>query len=511
MFVDNHMDQPGKSRTPRGRRRRQPPRRRSILAAALGLWAVLGADWAAGQMLGATPAARALSGGKAALMRRGVKTVDLTIVVPQHYAKTLGKAVEEFRLKTGITVKDMLVVSERDVLRRMRAEATSKAGRLDLFLAPSTGIPEGVESRALLPLDDLIRVGRPDLNAEVPAFRSLGRYRSKTYGLFANTEVLVLVIRRDLMALPAERSTFKRKYGWDPDCPDSWLQWKQLAEFFTRESTDEKNASKYYGALGVRSLGQGWRWWLQRYYSKGKTPFDEEMNPTLDSPEAVEATKEYVEISKYMPEASMAWTREETVSAFLKGKVFSILTVASAVHAIKRPGRSKVANKVKFCTVPGSLVGGGPFRRALSMGSVLWQISRYSPYPEAAYWLAQWLTSPKVSTGLVARPNSNFTPHRSTHFEHPKVKASYTPKLIGILKGLMQVMVPEIPLVGAAEYHEVLSRNLFEAVPGTLSPRDAMMGTLKEWKEIAAKLGRKRQIQAWKSHLRGLPKNDIPE
>jgi len=120
--------------------------------------AVLGADWAGGQMMGATPAARAVSGGKAALMRRGVKTVDLTIVVPQRYAKTLGKAVEEFRLKTGITVKDMLVVSERDVLRRMRAEATSKAGRLDLFLAPSTGIPEGVESRALLPLDDLIRV-----------------------------------------------------------------------------------------------------------------------------------------------------------------------------------------------------------------------------------------------------------------------------------------------------------------------------------------------------------------
>lgn len=129
----------------------------------------------------------------------------------------------------------------------------------------------------------------------------------------------------------------------------------------------------------------------------------------------------------------------------------------------------------------------------------------------AASWLAQWLTSPQVSTRLVARPNSKFTPHRPSHFEHPKVKASYTPKLIGIIKGLMQVMVPEIPLVGAAEYHEVLSRNLFEAVPGTLSPRDAMMGTVKEWKEITAKLGRKRQIQAWRYHLRGLPKNDIPE
>ncbi len=461
--------------------------------------------------MGATPAARAVSGGKATLARRGGKAINLTVVVPRRYAKTLGKAIEEFRRKTGITVKDMLVVSEPDVLRRMKAEASSKTGRLDLFLAPSAGIPEGIESKVLLPLDDLIRAGLPDLNAAAPAFRNLGRYRSKTYGLFANEEILILVIRRDLTALPAERSTFKRKYGWVPGCPDSWRQWKQLAEFYTRESTDKKNASKYYGALGVRSLGQGWRWWLQRYYSKGKAPFDEEMNPTLDSPEAVEATKEYVEISKYMPEDSMAWTREESISAFLKGKVFSILTVASAIHGIKRPGRSKVAGKVKFCTVPGSLVGGGAFRRALTLGSVLWQINRYSRYPEAAYWLVQWLTSPQVSARLAARPNSNFTPHRPGHFEHPKIKASYTPEVIGILKGLMQIMVPEIPLVGAAEYQEVLSRNLFEAVPGTLSPRDAMMGTVKEWKEITAKLGRKRQIQAWRSHLRSLPKNDTSE
>ena len=214
IFADDHTDQPGKSWILRGRRKRRPLRGRSILAAALGLWAVLGAEWAGGQMMGSTPAARAVSGGKATLMRGGVKAVNLTVVVPRRYAKTLGKAVEEFRLKTGITVKDMLVVSERDVLRRMRAEATSKAGRLDLYLAPSTGIPEGVESRALLPLDDLIRVGLPDLNAAVPAFRNLGRYRSKTYGLFANAEVLVLVIRRDLTALPAERSTFNPHFPY---------------------------------------------------------------------------------------------------------------------------------------------------------------------------------------------------------------------------------------------------------------------------------------------------------
>ena len=113
IFADDHTDQPGKSWTLRGRRKRQPLRGRSILAAA-----------------------RAVSGGKATLMRGGGKAVNLTVVVPRRYAKTLGKAVEEFRLKTGITVKAMLVVSEPDVLRRMRAEATSKAGRVEWLRVP---------------------------------------------------------------------------------------------------------------------------------------------------------------------------------------------------------------------------------------------------------------------------------------------------------------------------------------------------------------------------------------
>ena len=481
-----------------------------VFFAVLSLSGVVGGGDAVGLILGSSAEERAVNGAKAYLARQGEKTVVLSVVVPRRYAKAVLKEIQEFEQKTGVIVRNFVEVDESALLGRLREEAASKTGRVDLILAPPRVVPEAAEARVLLALDDFIREGRPDLKEVAPLFRAQGRYRGKTYGLFANGEMLVLAIRRDLTTLRAERSAFKRKYGWEPDCPDTWKQWRQLAEFYTRESKDGK-FSKYYGASGVRSLSQGWRWWLQRYYSKGKLPFDEWMNPTLDSRKGVETTKEYIEIVKYMPDESTTWTPEEGVASFMQGNVFSILTHASAVHTIKNSGNSTVGGKVKFCMVPGSLVEGGPFRRAMQAGAAVWLVSRYSRYPEAGYWLAQWLTSSRVSAEWVAKPRSNFSPHQRGHFKHPKITAAYTPELIRIIARLTQVVVPEILLMGADEYHEALARHLFGAVTGSLSPEEAMKQTAAKWTEITERIGRKRQMSAWESFLRGLPKRDFPE
>ena len=147
----------------------------------------------------------------------------------------------------------------------------------------------------------------------------------------------------------------------------------------------------------------------------------------------------------------------------------------------------------------------------MQAGGAVWLVSRYSRYPEAGYWLAQWLTSSRVSAEWAAKPRSNFSPHQLGHFKHPKITAAYTPELIRIIARLTQVVVPEILLMGADEYHEALARHLFGAVTGSLSPEEAMKQTAAEWTKITEKIGRKRQMNAWESFLRGLPKRDFPE
>ncbi|MFQ5692301.1 MAG: hypothetical protein ACE5IM_04570, partial [Nitrospinota bacterium] len=189
----------------------------------------------------------------------------------------------------------------------------------------------------------------------------------------------------------------------------------------------------------------------------------------------------------------------------------SILTYQSAIRAVNGPGGSKVAGKVKFCAVPGSLVQGGPFRRALQVNGFAWMINRYGRYPEAAYWLIQWLTSGQVSANLAARPGSGFSPTQAGHFEQPKVVGALTPELTAILAKLTQVAVPEMLLVGADRYHEALDRNLFAALAGEISPEEAMKRTADAWETITEEVGRKRQREAWRGFLQRLPKKDVPD
>jgi multiple sugar transport system substrate-binding protein len=442
------------------------------------------------------------------MVRQSQKSVELTVVIPKPYTKDLVEKFEEFEKKTGIAVKTLIEVGEGEILQRLRMEGTFRAGRVDVFLAPPLAITESAD--ALLPLDDFIRAGRPDLHRIPRGFRRQGLHSGKRYGLFANGKILVLAIRRDLTALGLERNAFKKKFRWAPGCPDTWKQWLELSHFYTRTS-ENGEFPKYYGAMASRSLGQGWRWWLLRFYSKGKIPFDEAMNPTLESPQGIETTAEYAAITKYMPLETLTWTPKDGISTFLQGNVFSMLTYPSSIDPIQHATQSKVAGRVQFCSVPGSLVAGGPYRRAIQVGGALWLINRYSHNPQAAYWLLQWLTSSRVSAEMTARLGSAFSPHRIDHFWNPKVRERYTLELIQVIEKLTQVVVPELNILKANKYHEALAQNLFNAVNGSLTPEEAMKQTTREWQKLTEKIGRRRQMKVWSSFLEGLPSKDFPE
>jgi multiple sugar transport system substrate-binding protein len=461
-----------------------------------------------GQVFGINAEERAVNGAKAFMGRQSQKSVELTVVIPKPYAKDLVEKFEEFEKKTGIAVKTLIEIDEGEILPRLRTERTSRAGRVDLFLAPPLAITESAE--ALLPLDDFIRAGRPDLHRIPDGFRRQGLHLGKRYGVFANGKILVLAIRRDLTALDLERNAFKKKFRWAPACPDTWKQWQELSRFYTRTS-ENGEFPKYYGAMASRSLGQGWRWWLQRFYSKGMLLFDEAMNPTLESPEGIETTAEYAAITKYMPLETLTWAPKNGISTFLRGNVFSMLTYPSSVHPIQHATQSKVAGKVRFCSVPGSLVAGGPFLRAIQVGGVLWVVNRYGRNPQAAYWLVQWLTSSRISSEMTDRLGSAFSPHRIDHFWNPKIRVRYTRELIQVIEKLTQVVVPELNLLNADKYREVLARNLFNAVNGSVTPEDAMKQTTNEWQELTNKIGRRRQMKTWNGFLKGLPNRDFPE
>ena len=458
---------------------------------------------------GATADERAVNGAKAYMKAKGLTSLKLNMMMPSIF--TAGSTVEmaNFEKETGIGV-NYFEVGILQVQAKAMTEAVAKSGIFDFWIGDPISLPDLVEAGLARPLDDLVARGKADLDDIVPGFQEQAQYKGKTYGLVADGDNFILAIRKDLIDAPGEREKFKAKYGWEPGCPDTYEQWYQLAEFFTRDPKGT-GVPELYGAMGYRARGWGWRWWLQQFYAKGGMPFDDGMKPLIAGREGVEALRDYIALTKFMPKDILGWATPQAYPFFAGGNAFSIMTYPSIAIAAEHPEKSKIAGKNRYCLVPGYVVNGKLVRRSLQGFGNLLYVSNYSKHPEAAYWLAQYLTSKEVSARLVSGPNSVWDPYMKSHLTDPRVIKARTKEMLEVHLKNAQVTAPMILIQGAVEYNDVLDQNVQEALLGKLTPEDALNRTAAAWEKITNQLGRKQQIEGWKALKPAFPTKNVPD
>lgn len=458
---------------------------------------------------GATADERAVNGAKAYMKAKGLTSLKLNMMMPSIF--TAGSTVEmaNFEKETGIGV-NYFEVGILQIQAKAMSEAVAKSGSFDFWIGDPISLPDLVEAGLARPIDDLAGRGKPDLDDIIGGFQEQARYKGKTYGLVADGDNFILVLRKDWLDKPEERQKFRAKYGWGPDCPDTYEQWYQLAEFFTRD-TKGTGVPDLYGAMGYRARGWGWRWWLQQFYAKGGMPFDDGMKPLIAGKEGVEALKDYIALTKFMPKDILGWATPQAYPFYAGGNAFSIMTYPSVAIAAEHPERSKIAGKNKYCLVPGYMVGGKLVRRAIQGYGNIFYLSNYSKHPEAAYWLAQYMTSKEISARLVAGPNSVYDPYRRAHLTDARVVKARTREMLEIHLKNAQVSPPMILLQGAVEYNDVLDQNVQEALLGKISPEDALRNAATAWEKITNQIGRRAQIEGWKALKAAYPTKNVPD
>jgi len=458
---------------------------------------------------GATADERAVNGAKAYMKAKGLTSLKLNMMMPSIF--TAGSTVEMaiFEKETGIGVQ-YFEVGILQVQAKAMSEAVAKSGSFDFWIGDPISLPDLVEAGLARPLDDLVARGKADLDDIVPGFQEQATYKGKTYGLVADGDNFILAIRKDLIETPGERQKFKAKYGWEPGCPDTYEQWYQLAEFFTRDPKGT-GVPELYGAMGYRARGWGWRWWLQQFYAKGGMPFDDGMKPLIAGREGVEALRDYIALTKFMPKDILGWATPQAYPFYAGGNAFSIMTYPSIAIAAEHPERSKVVGKNKYCLVPGYVVGGKLVRRALQGYGNIFYVSNYAKHPEAAYWLSQYMTSKEVSARLVAGPNSVYDPYRRSHLTDPRVIKARTKEMVEIHLKNAQVMAPMILIQGAVEYNDALDLNVQEALLGKIAAEDALKNTATAWEKITNQIGRRQQIDGWKALKAAYPTKNVPD
>jgi multiple sugar transport system substrate-binding protein len=417
--------------------------------------------------------------------------------------------------EAGITIKIIEVPFEA-VYEKEKTEFVAGTGAFDVVTFYPAYIGDFAGNGYLLPLDDYLTkqpasVWDPNPKDVLAPFWELYcKFGGKVYALPIDGDVHLMQYRKDLLENADEQAAYKAKYGKELKPPETWEDWLTVGQFFTRKK-GEKLAGvtldrDFYGSAEFAKRGFSFAWFMDRWAAFGEPYFDENMNPKVNSPNAVKALQNFVDSLKNAPPDVRGYGYEELRDAFIKGNVAMVVqwTDVPKKAADPREG-SVIMGKVGTGRVPGWEIGGTVVHRAMMPVGRVVAVAKDTKNPDAAYWVAKHVSYDRsledVSTAL-----TGLDPYREHHFTHPeayKMFASTTDAKIYLdgVKAALGDGYPEIFIPGAAQYEDSLDLHVNKALAGEETPQQALDAVVQEWNQTTDKLGRDSQIALWKKAL----------
>jgi multiple sugar transport system substrate-binding protein len=304
---------------------------------------------------------------------RSIDTTLRAIFLPTAWGiQTKEVFAPEFARRTGIKVEIDLIGRDA-IYDQMSTRFAAADASYDIFNTDYNWVPEFAQGGHLVPLDNL--VGADD--DFLPKALDVVRYRGALYAVPQTVHPHLLWYRRDLFDAAGLRP---------PETADEWLA---AARRFHGRQVDGRSV---YGwaAQAVQGYGNV-HTWLTFLYSFGGETFTDftTLQPTLHTPEALEATQFWAEMMRYTPPGIDDYTYDETIAAAAAGLVATCLHGSWGAFAVDDPATSQTVGRWEFVKVPRA--------RASVPHLAEWvvAVSSYSAKREAALEFIRYLESPE--------------------------------------------------------------------------------------------------------------------
>lgn len=418
---------------------------------------------------------------------------------------------EEF----GVNLQ-ILGFSFEDLYTKLKTEFVAGTGAFDIVVFYPKHLGDFVSNGYLIPLTPYINSGPgADMEDIVPAFRDLyGKVGDDYYALPYDGDTLALFYRTDLFENEEEKAAFQAKYGYSLAPPDTWDQYMDIAEFFTRKAGEklagETLADDFYGTATYGQKDFQYAWYLNYAASMGFIYFDEDMNPLINSPQAVKALEMYKEEFQYAPPETITYGFDELQAIFLQGHTAMEIQWTDPGRVGQNPEISKIAGKIGTALVPGTEVNGEVVHRPVMAAGRVIGVTKWAKDPQKAYEIARYM-SDEASLGYVSSPQTGQDPFRYSHYEHPGAFEMFptTEQAQNYLDGIranLEHGFPEMTIPGTEQYLNILAvaLNTYLTTPDA-DAQATLDDVARQWNEITDTLGRDQQkaiysqmLQVWK-------------
>jgi len=396
-----------------------------------------------------------------------------------------------------------------DVVAKILRDAITGAGLYDIPTPETNAMADFAVAGYLYPIDEFVKKYDPELDDYVFPFNKIWTsFGGTIYGLPMDGDVYPIFYRKDLLEDPIEKANFMARYGYELKLPKTYKKFRDVLEFFTRPEED------FYGYSGWRLKGWVYNWYNHWLGAANGFYFDKNMNTLINSPAGVRALSTMKELNQFMSPGYMEKTFMSNMVDFVTGKAFCVITwgafaVGSALHP-----KSVVQGKIGYGVPPGFEINGKAHQSSQMAGGYSMLISKYSKHPEAAYLVAQYMTSPSSLFQMIQVPYGSTEAIRRSTFEDPRLPTLY-PGLGEFTKAQLaciEVGHPDPIIPGYHEYRSKLEIQINNCMVGKITPQEALDKAAEDWDKITQRMGKSRQRKYYKFLMEAMGKwEEVPE
>ncbi|EFK06986.1 Tat pathway signal sequence domain protein [delta proteobacterium NaphS2] len=455
--------------------------------------------------LGATKAYAAIKGSEerawelAKVSAAKAKKKTLTLLIPTGSIGNMTPYANKWKIELGITL-EFIEEPDEVVHTKGMQEAVAKTGRYDVMMPTAMSYPDWIDAGVIYDLTDWVKKYKPDIfNKEwgvvFPASHHAQLYNGRVAGLLNDGDQITLLCRDDYLKDPEKAKAFEDKYGYPLAVPKTWKEYYNLAQFMH----DPKKG--FYGSLEYRSPYYVKWMFMQRLISKGRLYFDQDMNPTFNSDEGVEALEDMLAMNDYLHPDAFSFSWSSNYNAFGRGEGFMNIVWPSGYKYAKAPSTGPATTgKIAATVMPADTLKDGT---KLYAGLFCWgygyAVSKYSANPELAYAYAQWMTSPTISADAIPYLGGYSDPYRINHMLKPtkRLIETYSPAYLQTLYDNMVNTVPDFCLPGGFEYQDALDKQVHACMTGSKKPKKALDDAARAVNRITRRTGKAKVKKSW--------------
>lgn len=243
------------------------------------------------------------------------------------------------------------------------------------------------------------KVGDPkilDWDGFTDGARTAVKFEDKVLGLAVATSDQALAYRADLFGDAVEKAAFRAKYGYDLRVPDTYKQYREVAQFFTRKKGD-KLAGKvltadFYGVSYANKNGTFlWHSYENILLAFGVQVYDPKTRKIgLTSPMSIEAANYYKSLVPFEPPGHINMSSAETTNQFVNGQAAMLIEYFDRVIGAVSGDKSAIKSAQVGYAFPPTQEGNPLGRKhAFRSGPAVVSVYGRSKHKEAAYKLLE--------------------------------------------------------------------------------------------------------------------------